>query len=359
MQNDLIELLKTFVAFESVDGRKKEKEDVLTWAEKTFLSDTKYKMHRDEVSDAPYLFLEHPEPDLLWFAHVDVVPGTPDQFKLRVEGEKAYGRGAKDMKGGALPFLLAYKEAASRGVKPRISILLSSDEEIAGPSIPTLLSKGMLKAPVAFTPDTSCTPGIITEHKGVVWAELIINGSSGHAAMPWESDNPIWKLSSALKVLNEKFPPGKGNDWQVTVSPTTLKGSGARNQIPDEVSCGIDIRYPPSECKNAEEAISLVQHVLPEDCQLKEILSASPLQTDSKHPMVQFIKSLAEETEGRSVEIIREHGGTDARYFSEIGIPAFLYGPIGGNIHGKDEWVSIPSLIHQYELCKKIIRDLS
>ncbi|MOA44917.1 acetylornithine deacetylase [compost metagenome] len=39
-------------------------------------------------------------------------------------------------------------------------------------------------------------------------------------------------------------------------------------------------------------------------------------------------------------------GATDARFFNLYGgIPATCYGPVGGSIHGIDEWVSIDSMM--------------
>src|SRR5437867_703904 len=46
-------------------------------------------------------------PTVLLHGHVDVVPGHPDQFQPRLEGERLYGRGAYDMKGALASLLLA------------------------------------------------------------------------------------------------------------------------------------------------------------------------------------------------------------------------------------------------------------
>jgi len=358
MQKDVITYLSTFVSFQSVHGNEAEKKRCLDWIVETFLSDSEHVIHTGNCENSPYVYLHHPEAELCWFAHTDVVPGTEDQFTVQIEGEKAFGRGVKDMKGAALSFLLAYKHTLEKGEKPKVSVLLTSDEETAGRSIPQLISEGLLHAPVAFTPDTSSHPGIVVEHKGVVWADLTVGGKGGHGAMPWECENPLWKLGEVLQLLREKFPPGTYDDWQITVTPTTLNGSSAKNQVPDTARCGLDIRYPASLCSNASEAIAIVSSVLPEGCELKEIISASPLQTDSDHEMVRRVQSIAQQVEGRNVELIREHGGTDARYFSEVGIPAFLYGPVGGDLHGKNEWVSIPSLLQQYEINMKLLQSL-
>src|SRR5829696_8198651 len=39
-------------------------------------------------------------PTLIFHGHLDVVPGHVEQFSPRVEGDRLYGRGAYDMKGG-------------------------------------------------------------------------------------------------------------------------------------------------------------------------------------------------------------------------------------------------------------------
>jgi len=357
MTTALTELLTEFIAFRSVAGDEAAKRECLNWIQGAFLGNARSTLRHGEVGGASYLFLAHPKPQLLWFAHIDVVPGTDEQFTLRIEGDRAFGRGVKDMKGAALPFLLAYREALKEGREPPISILLTSDEEIAGRSIPTLLEEGILSAPVAFTPDTG--PTIVVEHKGVVWAELVARGRGTHGAHPWDGENPIPLLAEAIKRLAAAFPAGSKHEWKMTVSPTELQGSSARNVVPSEARCSLDIRYPPQICQDPSEALALVSRELPSGCTLSLILTADPLRTDPKHPMVQLLKTIAEEVLGEPVPIGREHGASDARFFGAHGIPAFLYGPIGGGIHSSEEWVSLSSLAQHLEINRRLLSSLS
>ena len=39
-------------------------------------------------------------PTIVLHGHLDVVPGRPEQFEPRTEGDRLFGRGAYDMKGG-------------------------------------------------------------------------------------------------------------------------------------------------------------------------------------------------------------------------------------------------------------------
>ena len=294
----------------------------------------------------------------LIFAHVDVVPGKEDQFHLIIDGDKAIGRGTSDMKGSILPFLIAIKEAWDEGQDPPVSILITTDEEVAGNTIPHLLEEGIITDPAAFTPDSN-DEGIVTEHKGVVWAKLTANGKGGHGAYPWNTQNPNFLLARALTALEEAFPKGEYADWQITVTPTMLEGSKAQNQVATVATAGIDIRYPGSDFSSVHEVLEKVRTALPKNCTLEEVLSASPLHTDKENPIVTLYKSIAEDVIGKPIPYKREHGGTDARYFSEKGIPAFLYGPTGAGLHSDDEWVSLSSLNKHYEIYRRLFERLS
>jgi len=377
MEHEVITLLRQFIGFRTVAGENDEKKKCLEWIHNAFLerpalrgverlalsldspldAASRPRLRKamwGDIDGAPYLYLPHPTPKLLWFAHIDVVPADDHQFDLIVDDDRLIGRGTADMKGNQLPFLIAYRDALRLGMDPAISILFTSDEETAGQTIPTLLdAKVITGTPVAFTPD--CGPKIVCEHKGIVWADLVCTGKGCHAAYPWAGKNPIFLLMEALANIKKKYPPEEKEEWRMTVTPTDIKGSDARNQIPESASCKLDIRYTADTASSPEDAIQKVKSILPHGCVLTVHQAASPLNTDPKHPMVQLMKRLAEEVSKEAMPIFREPGGTDARYFGEKGIPAFLCGVEGGGIHGKEEWVSLSSLLKNYELSKRLI----
>src|SRR5947209_7517943 len=123
---ELIAHLRTFVSFRSIGSDTTAKTECLDWIQTAFFCDVTLPIRRGEEVGAPYLFIEHPSPKLLWFGHIDVVPGRDEQFDLRVDGDRAIGRGAKDMKGAVLTFLLAYRDSCASGTVPPVSVLLTS-----------------------------------------------------------------------------------------------------------------------------------------------------------------------------------------------------------------------------------------
>lgn len=358
MQEDLLRYLREFVAFRTVAGHETAKQECLDWMIGSFLQKTPHPLHRGDINGAPYMVIQHPQPKLIWFAHFDVVPADETLFAIRTDGDKAFGRGVKDMKGAALPFLMAYRDLCAEGIDIPVTVLLTSDEEVGGRSIPALLDQKLLHGPIAFTPDTGANPAIVVEHKGAVWARLTAHGKGSHGAWPWEGTNPIFLLTEGLNRIQKAFPVGGGDEWHMTVSPTELLGSDAKNKIPDTVSCMLDIRFPPTTFPTHADALAAIEKILPDGCTLEAKVTADPLNTDPNHPMVQLYKKVAEDVLGKTIETGREHGASDARFFEDHGIPAFLFGPEGGNLHHRDEWVSIPSMLQQYEISKRLMQEL-
>jgi succinyl-diaminopimelate desuccinylase len=357
--SELLDHLRALVAFRTTADRRDEKEKCLAWIEETFLASQGQRAMRGAIDGAPYVYVPSSRPSLLWFAHIDVVPGPDALFTLSLDGDRARGRGAKDMKGAALTLLLAYRDFCKDGRDSPVSLLLTSDEEIAGPSVPELLKKKIIAASAAYTPDNGGDSSIIVEHKGVVWTDLTVHGGGGHGAYPWASANPIPRLAEILLTLEKNFPCGTKDDWRVTVTPTQLTGSSARNSVPNNASCGIDIRYPPELCSSADEVLALISAHLPKDCTLTPILTQDPLSTDPKHPLVQQLKRIATKILAADIPLGREHGASDARHFPKHGIPAFLYGPIGEGVHGIDEWVSVSSLEQHVEIYREWLTELA
>lgn len=347
-------LLQSFISFESIDNQANQKKECLDWVTGAFLNDRLNDIQRGDFEGSPWLYVPGPSDGLLVFAHIDVVPGSKEMFSLKVDGDTAWGRGVSDMKGNILPFLMAFRERQPCNV----GVLLTSDEEVAGNTIPHLLESNIVQCGSAFTPDSNDS-GIVTEHKGVVWADLFIEGSGGHGAYPWNTKNPAWLLKDTLASLEQHFPPGEEGDWQITVTPTQFDADPARNQVPSTIRVSVDIRFPPDTCKTPEDALAQVRDVLPAGCTLSSAKSAQPLYTDKSNPMVTLYREAAETVIGQSIPFRREHGGTDARYFSERGIPAFLYGPKGGDIHSENEWVSLKSLEDHYQIYGELFEKLS
>ena len=75
-------------------------------------------------------------PKILFLAHFDVVPigdgWNSDPFKLKVEGDRAYGRGTCDDKGNIVSMLLLAEKFSKLDLPCTLMLAASGDEEIGG-----------------------------------------------------------------------------------------------------------------------------------------------------------------------------------------------------------------------------------
>src|SRR5689334_14623967 len=67
-------------------------------------------------------------PCVVFHGHLDVVPGRPEQFEPRVEGDRLIGRGAYDMKGGLAAMMCALKDLEAQD-RVRVRLICVPDEE--------------------------------------------------------------------------------------------------------------------------------------------------------------------------------------------------------------------------------------
>src|ERR1700754_1097883 len=55
-----------------------------------------------------------PGPTIVLHGHLDVVPARPEQFSPSIEGDRLYGRGAYDMKGGLAAMMCALHDVCEQ-----------------------------------------------------------------------------------------------------------------------------------------------------------------------------------------------------------------------------------------------------
>ena len=125
---------------------------------------------------------------LLFDAHVDVVPpGEPsawsdDPFSGRIEGDRLYGCGSCDMKGGLVAALTAVAEL--RGNRPRGDVLVAcvAGEEDGGLGTYALLDRGWRADACTRATGRPRYPASSSPRAGSVWPST--NHRTGPAA-PW------------------------------------------------------------------------------------------------------------------------------------------------------------------------------
>jgi len=296
---------------------------------------------------------------ILLNGHFDVVPEeNEDQFKMKVEGTKAFGRGTKDMKGMVVAMIEVMQELGNQSNPPDVTLLLNGDEEVGGMDGAGYMAREVgLRPEFVVCPDGRCVESLelITKGKGVLWIELTAKGVEAHGAYTWKGENAIDKLTEAVQKVKQLMGPVEPDAWKTTVNLGVIETSNKTpNKVPGDAKAILDIRFTEAMAKTPEELRQKIQNVIPEIS--LRVLEACPLfSVDESSPLLMKFKKVAEEILGVPVPFTYAHGATDIRYFAELGIPGALYGAVGENAHAAGEWVDLESLEKNKEILFKFL----
>jgi succinyl-diaminopimelate desuccinylase len=348
LDNELITLASDLIKFRSTKDNYVEIKKCLEYIKK-YYSNTKIIIKEFEYNKKPSLmisFKDKPHYELLLNGHIDVIEADPEQYLPKVNGDKLYGRGAIDMKSGVAAFMLLMKNLSKQKNPPDVALMIVSDEEIGGlDGTGPLSEKYSANLVIASEPTYAKSPkhlNIIVAEKGVLWLKLKARGVACHGSRPWLGDNAIVSLMDSYRILKKMFPDTTSkNRWKHTINLGKIVGGDSPNRVPDYAEMMIDIRYV--ESTNSEKLISQIKKVLPKNITI-EIIENATMLLNKDFVMIKKLQSSVAKTTGNKVELANEPTGSDLRFYSDKSIPAVIFGPLGENYHGKDEFIYIYSL---------------
>src|SRR5260370_2556145 len=143
-------------------------------------------------------------PGILVLSHLDTVHplGFIERLPFRIEGDRAFGPGIYDMKGGAY---LAYHAFAQLCATPErsplgVTQLYVSDEEIASATSRALIEQEGRKAKYVLVTEPARDGGkIVTGRKGVGRFEIFVKGLPAHAdTRPEDGRSAIAQLANII-----------------------------------------------------------------------------------------------------------------------------------------------------------------
>jgi succinyl-diaminopimelate desuccinylase len=282
-------------------------------------------------------------PTIILHGHLDVVPGRPEQFVPRVQGDRLIGRGAYDMKGGLASMMLAVQELSQQQAV-RVHFLCVSDEESDEEDqrgSDYLVEQGYLGDFAITGEPTDLHVGV--EAKGVLAMRIEVRGTAAHGSTPWEGDNAVLKAVDVFRQIESLPFARESSDLfdRPSINLGRILGGDAVNKVPDVCTIDVDVRFLPGQ---DSQAILDAVNALPDTAVVKTF-RRSPAIVQRENPFVQVlgnaIESIAPRARGISVG---RDGASDAISFIDAGVPAVEFGPEGAGHHGPDEWVSIRSL---------------
>ena len=329
--------------------------EVLTGIEKDLQDlgmDTKLVIHNDSPSLIAS-FTGFDETPLWLAAHIDVVPGSPQDFQLKVKAQKLYGRGAYDMKYAIAGYLELARDLAS----PMFGIIITSDEELGGQDGSAVVAKEINFAnSTVILPDGGGPWKIERKAKGGLWLTLAATGISAHASRPYLGVNAITKIVAAIHDLEIRLPHQDGTNFEdLTFVIGTIQGGMAMNQLAESATASIDIRF--GSRHTLPEVKKMVNDILADhpDITSSPVMETEQHDNDLEHADTKLLQACTQEVLGREFEIIDSNGGTDAPFFAAAGAHTIVFHPDGGGQHSEDEHITREGLQQFYDILKAFV----
>jgi succinyl-diaminopimelate desuccinylase len=283
-------------------------------------------------------------PSIVFHGHLDVVPGLGEQFQPRTEGDRLYGRGAYDMKGGLAAMMCAVHDLCSQeDVRVRLVIVPDEEsEDIERRSSDDLVRRGYVGDFAITGEPTDLHIGI--QAKGVLAMRIEVTGTAAHGSTPWDGDNAVLKAIDTFRKL-ESLPFARESSElfdRPSINLGRIVGGDALNKVPDLCVIDVDVRYLPGQ--DPREIRAAVEEM--PDVHVAKVFHRQPAIVDRDDPYVEALgTAIARVAEPTSERLgVGRDGASDAISFLEAGVPAVECGPSGDGHHGPEEWVSIRSL---------------
>ena len=184
-------------------------------------------------------------PGILVLSHLDTVHplGFIQRLPFRIEGDRAFGPGIYDMKGGAYLAYHAFAQlCATPGRSLGVTQLYVSDEEIGSPTSRALIEEEGRRAKYVLVTEPARDGGkIVTGRKGVGRFEIFVKGLPAHAGTrPEDGRSAIRELANIIQTLEAMNDVKRG----VTVNVGVVRGGTRPNVIAEEAYAEVDLRVP-------------------------------------------------------------------------------------------------------------------
>jgi succinyl-diaminopimelate desuccinylase len=314
-------------------------------------------------------------------AHGDVVPPgegwTHDPYGGEVAGGKLYGRASAVSKSDFATYTFATRaiESLKAKLNGSVELYFTYDEEFGGELGPGwLLQHGLIKPDLLIAAGFSYQ--VITGHNGCLQMEVTVHGKMGHAAVPRTAVDALRATTLILNALyeqNTRYQQITSSVKGIThpyLNVGEIHGGTNTNVVPGKVVLKLDRRMIPEE--NPAEVEATLRRVIADavansagiTVDIKRLLLANALKPlPGNAPLVEALRTHASTVFGEPIEASGTPLYTDARLFSERGIPAVLYGcgprtVLESNAKRADEHIELEDLRRATKVMARALADL-
>ena len=301
-------------------------------------------------------------PGILVLSHLDTVHpmGFIERLPFTIDGDRAYGPGIYDMKGGAYLAYHAFRQICANGARSPLGItqLYVSDEEIGSPTSRALIEAEGRKAKYVLVTEPAREGGkIVTGRKGVARFKIFLKGVPAHAGTrPQDGRSAIRELGNLIQTLEAMNDLKRG----ITVNVGVVRGGTRPNVIAEEAYAEVDLRVP--TLANADELVakilSLKSHTDGVSVRVTGELNRPPYEkSNAGAALYEHAKSLAAEI-GFDLMDTSTGGGSDGNFTAPHTATLDGLGVDGEGAHTHYEQIYISSIEPRARLLYRLYQTL-
>ncbi|MDX6593179.1 MAG: acetylornithine deacetylase [Gaiellales bacterium] len=302
-------------------------------------------------------------PSLMFNGHTDIDPlaygWTGDPFTPRLEGNRLYGAGVWNMKGGVASMICAAEAVRRSGTKLKGDLVIACvvGELEGGVGTKALLDSGF-RTDAAVVTEPVGAANVVTTHAGAMEMAVSTIGYSEHVTTrehPIDAIRKMMKVISALEHVKFRHQPRPDLPALPYLNVNCIIGGRGRDHdlqgayfTSDYCTAIVDVRFLPGQ--TSETVVDDVRNVLdalqaedpefryeievPPPPKFKALRVMEPTDVPTDADIVQSVVRHYEQVAGKPPNAIGTHlppsyTVNDTCHLWRAGIPCVLYGPAG------------------------------
>lgn len=301
---------------------------------------------------------------ILVMSHLDTVHpvGTiKKDLPLKVDGDRLYGPGVYDMKGGAFFSLEAFRDVARKASAARPMVfIVTPDEEIGSPMTRPIIEDIGRRSAYALVTEPARDGGkIVTSRKGVGRFDVHVEGRPAHAGSRHKDGrNAIYEAARQILAIEAMTDYGRG----ITTTVGMASGGTAVNVVPQHAHFSIDLRV--ETVADGEALAAAILGLKPQSPDFKVNVTGGmnrpPYEcTDETAKLFDHAKELAAGIGFELISSARVGGGSDGNFTAALGTPTLDgLGIDGDGAHTLQEYGLISSIAPRQQLMMQLLETL-
>jgi len=299
------------------------------------------------------------ERNVMLTGHFDTVflRGTANARPFKIEGDRAFGPGVADMKGGIAMAVFVLQALYEAGWNDKnMTLVFCGDEETGHPdtnAAELFLQEGRGQHGVFCLEPGRPNGEVVIGRKGVIIPEMTIKGLSAHAMEPQKGASAVCEMAHKILEIYKLQDVENGILCNVGIA----KGGTGGSVVAEDAYLRFSIRF--DTLTDGNKIMAELENSVTNSCVTGTVTTLKnnrfmymPFETTDD---VKMMLSLAQKNANRlgfeKLEGLFQAGGSDACWTAIAGSPTLDgMGPVGGFFHNDREYITLNGLRERSKL---------